>query len=387
MSTPTSHYADFQYEVYLADDRSDLPFDMVELEARARAVLSPQAYSYVASGASSGDTVRANVAAFRRWRIVPRMLRDVADRDLSVDLFGARLASPVLLSPVGVQSIVHPDGERATARAAASSGVPFVLSSVSSVCIEDVATEMGAAPRWFQLYWPKDPELTRSFLTRAEAAGYSAIVVTLDNGLVGWRTRDLTLKYLPFLGGPMANYFSDPVFRARLSASPEEDMATALLHFAGVFADLSLTWEDLSQLRDMTRLPILVKGLTSPDDARAALDQGVDGIVVSNHGGRQVDGAIAALDALPEVVAAVSNRVPILFDSGIRTGSDAFKALALGAQAVLLARPYLWGLALAGERGVRHVVRSFLADFDLAFALSGHRSVADCTPASLRQIS
>jgi lactate 2-monooxygenase len=316
MSTKSAPYADFQYDVYLAEDRCDLPFDMAELETRAKAVLSPQGYSYVASGASSEDTMRANGAAFRRWRIVPRMLRDVAQRDLSVELFGATFPSPVLLSPVGVQSIVHPDGELATARAAASTGIPFVVSSVSSVCIEDVAAAMGDAPRWFQLYWPKDPELTRSFLGRAEAAGYSAIVVTLDNGLVGWRTRDLALKYLPFLGGPMANYFSDPTFRAGLPRPPEEDLPTALLHFAGVFADLSLTWEDLSQLRAMTSLPIIVKGLTSPDDARAALDQGVDGIVVSNHGGRQVDGAIAALDALPEVVSAVSGRVPILFDSG-----------------------------------------------------------------------
>jgi isopentenyl diphosphate isomerase/L-lactate dehydrogenase-like FMN-dependent dehydrogenase len=386
MSHLTSAYSDFQYEVYLAENRCDLPFDMAELEGRAKDVLSPQGYSYVASGASSGDTMRANADAFRRWRIIPRMLRDVATRDLSIELFGATYPSPVLLGPVGVQSIVHPEAERATARAAASTDVPFVLSSVSSVCIEDVAEVMGDSPRWFQLYWPKDPELTRSFLARAEASGYSAIVVTLDNGLVGWRTRDLALKYLPFLGGPMANYFSDPVFRAGLTRPPEEDLTTALLQFAGVFADLSLTWDDLSRLREMTRLPIIVKGLTSPDDARAAVDRGIDGIVVSNHGGRQVDGALAALDALPEMVAAVSNRVPVLFDSGVRTGADAFKALALGANAVLLARPYLWGLALAGERGVRHVVRSFLADLDLTFALSGHQSPADCTPASLRWV-
>jgi lactate 2-monooxygenase len=386
MSTPSASYADFQYEVYLAADRCDLPFDVAELEARAKAVLSPQGFSYVASGASSEDTMRANADAFRRWRIVPRMLRDVARRDLSVDLFGASFRSPVLLSPIGVQSIVHPDAERATARAAVSTGTPFVLSSVSSVCMEDVAAEMGDAPRWFQLYWPKDPELTRSFLQRAEGAGYSAIVVTLDNGVVGWRTRDLALKYLPFLGGPMANYFSDPVFRAGLARPPEEDLPTALLHFAGVFSDLSLTWGDLAQLRDMTSLPLIVKGLSSPDDARAALDQGVDGLVVSNHGGRQVDGAIAALDVLPDVVDAVSGRVPVLFDSGIRTGSDAFKALALGAQAVLLGRPYLWGLALAGERGVRHVLQCFLADLDLTFALSGHQSLGDCTPTSLREL-
>jgi lactate 2-monooxygenase len=386
MTAQTTPFSDFQYEVYLADDRCDLPFDMAELETQAKAVLSPQGYSYVASGASSEDTMRANAESFRRWRIVPRVLRDVARRDLSVELFGATFPVPVLLSPVGVQSVVHPDGELATARAAAHSGIPFVLSSVSSVAMEDVAAAMGDAPRWFQLYWPKDPELTRSFLSRAEASGYSAIVVTLDNGLVGWRTRDLGLKYLPFLGGPMANYFSDPVFRTGLRVAPEEDLPTALLHFAGLFADLSLTWDDLTSLREMTTLPILVKGLTSPDDALQAIDRGVDGVVVSNHGGRQVDGAIGALDALPDMAEAVSGRVPVLFDSGIRTGSDAFKALALGAQAVLLARPYLWGLALAGERGVRHVVRCFLADLDLTFALSGYQSLSELTPDALRRI-
>jgi lactate 2-monooxygenase len=382
----TTSYADFQYEVYLAADRCDLPFDMSELEGRARAVLSPQGYSYVASGATTEDTMRENGESFRRWRIVPRMLRDVSTRDLSVDLFGSRFPAPVLLSPVGVQSIVHPDGEIASAKAAAGLGVPFVLSSVSSVTIEDVGAAMGNAPRWFQLYWPRDPELTRSFLRRAEASGYSAVVVTLDNALVGWRTRDLGLKYLPFVLGPMANYFSDPVFRAGLSVPPEQDLPAALLHFAGIFADMSLSWGDLDSLREMTQLPIVVKGLSHPDDARSAIDHGADGVVVSNHGGRQVDGAIAALEALPGVVDAVADRVPVLFDSGIRSGSDAFKALALGARAVLLGRPYLWGLALAGERGVRHVLRCILADLDLTFALSGHQSVADCTLGAVRRI-
>ena len=382
----SSPYADFQYEVYLAEDRSDLPFDAVGLEERAREFLSPQAYSYVASGASSEDTMRANAESFRRWRIVPRMLRDVSARDLSVNLFGTTFPSPLLLAPVGVQSIVHPDGEAATAMAAAATGVPFVLSSVSSVSIENVAEAMGDAPRWFQLYWPKDPELTKSFLSRADAAGFSAVVVTLDNALVGWRTRDLALKYLPFLGGPMANYFTDPVFCSGLAAPPEEDLSAALLHFAGVFADLSLTWSDLAALRDMTHLPLILKGITSVQDARMALDHGADGIVVSNHGGRQVDGAIAALDALPAVAEVVADRIPVLFDSGIRCGSDAFKALSLGAGAILLARPYLWGLALAGERGVRHVVQSFLADLDLTFALAGCAEVADCKPDSLVRI-
>lgn len=382
----TSSYADFQYEIYLANDRCDLPFNMSELEERARRVISPQGYSYVASGAATEETMQANAESFRRWRIVPRMLRDVSSRDLSVELFGTWFPAPVLLSPVGVQSIVHPDGEVASAKAAASLGIPFVLSSVASVNIEDVAVAMGDSPRWFQLYWPKDPELTRSFLGRAEDSGYSAIVVTLDNALVGWRTRDLALKYLPFLLGPMANYFSDPVFRAGLAVPPEEDLDAAILHFAAVFADMTLTWADLAVLRKMTRLPLLVKGITHPDDARAAIDNGADGIVVSNHGGRQVDGAIAALDALPDVIKAVAGQTPVLFDSGIRSGSDAFKALALGARAVLLGRPYLWGLALAGERGVRHVLRSFLADLDLTFALSGCSALADCGANALRRV-
>ena len=379
-------YSDFQYEVYLAEDRCDLPFSSAELEEQARRLLSPQAYSYVASGASAEDTMRENAASFRRWRILPRMLRDVARRDLSGELFGTRFDAPLFVAPVGVQSIVHPEGELATATAAAECGVPLILSSVSSVALEDVADAMGDAPRWFQLYWPKDPELAASFLSRAERAGYGAIVVTLDNALVGWRTRDLALKYLPFLGGPMANYFSDPVFRSSLASPPEDDLPAALLHFAGIFADLSLTWNDIATLRDMTTLPILVKGVTAPEDAWAALDQGVDGIVVSNHGGRQVDGAIAALDALPDVATAVAGRVPLLFDSGIRTGSDAFKALALGASAVLLGRPYLWGLALAGERGVSHVLRSLLCDFDLTCTLAGYGSLSDIGSDALRRI-
>jgi lactate 2-monooxygenase len=251
--------------------------------------------------------------------------------------------------------------------------------------MEDVAAALGDTPRWFQLYWPRDPDLTRSFLARAEAAGYSAVVVTVDNALLAWRPHDLALAYLPYADGTMANYYSDPVFRAALPASPDENPQAALLHFASVFSDPSLTWDDLASLREMTSLPILVKGILDADDARRAVDRGMDGVVVSNHGGRQVDGAIAALDALPDVVSAVDGSVPVLFDSGVRTGADGFKALALGARAVLLGRPYLWGLAVGGEAGVRQVVRSFLADLDLTFALTGCRTVADAAPALLRQ--
>ena len=366
--------AEYQFTIYLAglQGQRPLPVSLESLEALAKERLPPEAYAYVAGGAGSEDTVRANREAFRRHRIVPRMLSGVSRRALGVSLFGLDLVAPVLLAPVGVQSIVHPEAELATARAAASLRVPMVLSTAASRSLEQVAAAMGDAPRWYQLYWPRDRELARSFVSRAERAGYRAIVVTLDTFLLGWRERDLQLAYLPFLRGEgVANYFTDPVFRAALKDPPEKDLAAAIQHWAALFADPALTWSDLGFLRGLTRLPILLKGILHPDDARAALEAGMDGVIVSNHGGRQVDGAIAALDALPGVVEAVGGRVPVLFDSGIRHGADAFKALALGAKAVLLGRPYVWGLAVDGEAGVRHVLLNFLADLDLTFALAG----------------
>jgi isopentenyl diphosphate isomerase/L-lactate dehydrogenase-like FMN-dependent dehydrogenase len=305
-------------------------------------------------------------------------LRDVSQRDLTVDLFGHTLPAPVLLGPIGVQNIIHPDAEVAVARAAASLGVPFVLSTVSSRPLEEVAHAMSAAPRWFQLYWGKDHELTASLLQRAEKSGYTALVVTLDTAMLGWRERDLQHPYLPFLlGHGLANYFIDPVFCSRLPQSPQADPASAIRLWATLFSNTALSWSDLAWLRRQTRLPILLKGILHPDDARLALDHGVDAIIVSNHGGRQVDGAIAALDALPAVAAAIQQKMPILFDSGIRYGADAIKALALGARAVLLGRLYVWGLAIAGEQGVRDVVQNFLADLDLTMGLSGFRSVRE----------
>jgi lactate 2-monooxygenase len=369
-----------QLQIYLAGmqgQRPTTPISYEILKEQARERISPEAYGYIAGGAGAEDTMRANREAFRRWQIVPRMLRDVSQRDLRVRLFGAELPAPVLLAPVGVQSIVHPEAEVAVARAAAATGVPFILSTASSKTLEDVAQAAGSVPRWFQLYWGRDPELTASFLARAERAGYGAVVVTLDTNLLSWRERDMQHAYLPFLlGQGVANYFSDPVFRAALAQPPEQDPMSAVMHFVRVFSNPTLTWNDLAFLREHTRLPLLLKGILHPDDARLALDYGADGIIVSNHGGRQVDGARAALDALPEVVAAVAGRVPVLFDSGIRRGADAFKALALGAQAVLLGRPYMWGLAVGGEAGVRDVIQNFLADFDLTLALSGHSTLA-----------
>jgi isopentenyl diphosphate isomerase/L-lactate dehydrogenase-like FMN-dependent dehydrogenase len=380
-------FANYQYEIYLqgmAGVRPEHPVGWAELEEAAARALAPEPRGYLFGGAGTEDTMRANLEAFRRWRIVPRMLEDVSERDLSREVLGTAMPAPVMVAPVGVQSILHPDGELASARAAASLGVPFVASTASSHTLEQIAGAAGDAPRWFQLYWPRGEELSASLVRRAEEAGYRAIVVTLDTWLLGWRPRDLQHGYLPFLEGiGIANYLADPVFRAALAAPPEDDPQAAVGHFVGVFANPGVTWDDLSFLRSTTRLPILLKGILRPDDARRAREHGVDGIVVSNHGGRQVDGAIAALDALPGVVEALGGELPVLLDSGVRSGADALKALALGARAVLLGRPAMWGLALDGEEGVRRVLRAFLADLDLALALSGHRSVDDIGPQAL----
>ena len=361
-----------------------LPVSPDLLEQKAKEVLEPRAYDYVAGAAGGEQTARANREAFYGWRIVPRMLRDVSERDLSVELLGKKLPAPLLLGPVGVQGIIHAEAELATARAAASLGVPSVLSTLSSQPLEQVAQACGDGPRWFQLYWTTHPEVTASLLRRAEAAGYSALVVTLDTSILGWRERDLRHPYLPFLlGEGLANFFTDPVFRSLLPKPPQQDPVAAIRLWGGICSHTALTWKDLNFLRQHTRVPILLKGILRVEDAEQALASGVDGLVVSNHGGRQVDGAIAALDALPAVVRAVKGRVPVLFDSGIRRGADALKALSLGARAVLLGRLYIWGLAAGGEQGVRETLLNFLADFDLTLALSGYRCCAELNEAAL----
>jgi isopentenyl diphosphate isomerase/L-lactate dehydrogenase-like FMN-dependent dehydrogenase len=323
----------------------------------------------------------ANREAFSRWRIVPRMLRGVTERDLSTTVLGTPMAAPVLTAPIGVLGLVHEEADLAVTRAAAALGLASVLSTASSTTLEDVAAAAPDAPRWFQLYWPRDPELAESLVRRADAAGYRAIVVTVDTWSLGWRPRDLALAHLPFLQRKgIANYLSDPVFQARLGAPPEESeqsMQQTIGVWMELFGNPALSWSDLSRLRAWTALPVLVKGICHPDDARAALDHGVDGLVVSNHGGRQVDGSRAALDCLPGVVAAVDGRAPVLLDSGVRCGADVLIALALGAQAVLLGRPWVYGLGLAGQRGVEHALRVILADLDLTLALAGYASPAE----------
>jgi lactate 2-monooxygenase len=404
-----------QFEVYVAGARGSypaVPVSMDKLQAAAQGAMTPEGYAYVAGGAGREEAMRGNREAFERWRIVPRVLRDVSTRETAVDVLGTQLASPFVLCPIGVLEMAHPDADVAVARAAATEGIPFVFSNQASRPMEEAAEAMGEASRWFQLYWSTSDDLVASLVSRAERCGCSAIVLTLDTTMLGWRVRDLDLAYLPFLRGKgIAQYTSDPVFLAALQEtlrqeSPPSGRITmaaistllaqarsfpgprlaslrsglaraAVRRFVETYSRPSLSWDDLAFLRERTRLPILLKGILHPADAAAAIEHGMDGIVVSNHGGRQVDGAVATMDALPGIVDAVAGRVPVLLDSGVRSGADVFRALALGATAVGLGRPYVWGLAAGGEAGVREVIRNLRADFDLTLGLAGVASVRD----------
>ena len=426
-----------QRAIYVAGvggQRPVVPVAQAELEKAAQAAMSPEAWAYVAGGAGRESTMEANREAFERWRIMPRVLRDVEKRDLSIELFGQRLPSPLLLCPIGVLGLVHHDADLAVAKAAAALCVPYIFSNQASVPMETCAAAMGDAPRWFQLYWSKSNELAASFVRRAEACGCSAIVLTLDTAMLGWRPRDLDFGSLPFLQGQgIAQYTSDPVFlhelkggwnpasgRVEESASgtprstsdikPPLNLQTiatafaqkgnfpggllknlassepraAVQRFMNVFSRPSLNWADLKFLRSLTKLPILLKGVLHPADAKKAMEHGMDGLIVSNHGGRQIDGELATLDALPHVVDAVGGKIPVLLDSGVRGGADVFKALALGATAVCLGRPYVYGLALAGQQGVEKVIGNVLAEFDLTLGLAGCASVREVTSETLQ---
>jgi lactate 2-monooxygenase len=398
--------------------RARIPTRWASLVASADRAMSRDAWAYVHGSSGTESTADVNAAAFERWRIVPRVLRDVSDRDLGIEIFGHRYSTPLLASPVGVLELVHPDADLAIARAAASLGVPAILSNQASIPMERVAADGGGGPLWFQLYWSASDELVESLVARAERIGAQALVVTLDTQLLGWRPREFDRAHLPFIHGMgIAQYTSDPVFRKlvteRMSrpadpSAPKARVTPAAIRtlfdmtrrypgsfganlrsgepcaavdtFLDVFSRADLSWADLAFLRERTTLPIVLKGVQHPDDARQALDLGADGLIVSNHAGRQVDGAIASLDALPGIVQTVAGRAPVLFDSGVRGGADIFRALALGAAAVCVGRPWVYGMAIAGEAGAREALRNLLAEFDLTLGLSGHRSIAELTP-------
>ena len=385
------NHGDWQLSIYLAGltgEVPQLPMTYAELERRAEAVMPPEMWSYVAGGAGDEHTQRANVAAFERWGLVPRVLAGAAERDLSVELFGTRLQTPLLLAPVGVIALCDPagHGDLVTARAAAASGVPMVASTLMEDPMEDVAAALGDGIGWFQLYPPNHRDLTESFVRRAETAGYRAIVVTLDTLTLGWRPRDLSIGSFPQLKGLcLANYFSDPVFRSKLAVPPEDDLQAATGLWAMTFSNPRLSWDDLAWLRSLTSLPLLLKGVCHPDDARRAIDAGVDGIWCSTHGGRQANGGLPALECLPDISRAAGD-TPVVFDSGVRSGADVVKALALGARAVAIGRPYAYGLAVGGQAGIEHVLRCLLAETDLTMAIDGYPTIDHLTPDALRSV-
>ncbi|WP_396232409.1 alpha-hydroxy-acid oxidizing protein [Fredinandcohnia sp. QZ13] len=355
-----------------------LPVSYTEWEERAKEKLAAGPFGYVNGAAGAGDTMKANVDAFKQYRIRPRICRDISKRSLDISLFGSKYPVPFLFAPIGVNSIVHADAEVAPAKSAASLGIPYILSNVSTTPMEKVAEAMGDAPRWFQLYPPVNQDLTKSFLNRAEKAGFSAIVVTIDSTLLGWRETDLRNSFLPFLTGEgMGNYFTDPVFLSMLDEPPEQNLQAACKKALSEGNNTGFSWKDLEFIKKETKLPVLLKGLTHPDDALLAVEHGADGIIVSNHGGRQLDGAIATLEALPSVCEAVEHKVPVLMDSGIRRGADIIKALALGASAVLVGRPYIYGLAVAGETGVKAVMENLIAETELQMAICGRKSISE----------
>ncbi len=412
---------DWQSQIYIngfAGIRPKVNIDLTTLEESARKVISPEAFAYIAGGAGNESTLRANREAFEKHKIVPRMLRNVGERDTSITLFGQELPSPFLLSPVGVLEMVHRDADIAVAKAAAQLDVPYIFSNQASKSMEECAAAMGNSLHWFQLYWSKSNELVASLVQRAEKCGCSAIVVTLDTTMLGWRTRDLELAYLPFLEGKgIAQYTSDPVFQKMLDQQDDGvevkrkitfqsvlglmrmvrnfpgdgffqklksgKPIKAVQKFVSTYSNPCTTWEDLKFLRQHTKLPILLKGILHPEDARKAMDFGMDGIIISNHGGRQVDGSISTIEALPKIAEVISGKIPVLLDSGIRGGADAFKAIALGAKAVCIGRPYVYGLSIAGQQGVYEVLRNFMTDFELTMGLTGCKNIGEITKETL----
>jgi lactate 2-monooxygenase len=385
-----THFGDYQLSIYFAGLSGQLPkypVDFASWQARAEAAMSPSVLNYVQGGCGDEHTQDENANAFRKWGMVPRMLVDTSRRDLSVELFDCKLRSPLFMSPIGVTGLCTQDehGDLAAARASAETGVPLTVSTLTNDPMEDIIKATGDTPAFFQLYTPKNNDLAASLVSRAERSGYKAIVVTLDTWITGWRPRDLNSSNFPQLRGHvLQNYFSDPVFLKLLGGKPQDDLRAAVGLWAGLFGKV-LTWDDLTWLRSLTKLPIVLKGICHPDDARRAADAGVDALYCSNHGGRQANGGIAAIDMLPGVVEG-AGKLPVMFDSGVRSGSDVVKAIALGATAVGVGRPYSYGLAMGGAEGAAHVLRSILAEADLMMAVNGYATLADVRREGARRL-
>ncbi|WP_252258291.1 alpha-hydroxy-acid oxidizing protein [Erythrobacter aurantius] len=384
-----SNFGGMQNEIYNAGLQGilpDYPVDFATLEQRAHEALGPMLTNYVAGGCGDEHTQDTNASAFHHWGMVPRMMVDCSTRDLSIDLFGMKLPTPLFMAPIGLNGEATQDrhGDLAAARASAMTGVPFCVSTLSNDPMEQVFDACGDTPAFFQLYTPRNRELAESLIKRAEASGAKAIVVTLDTSLTGWRPRDLNASNFPQLRGKvMQNYFSDPVFRSMLDKPPEEDPKAAIMLFAAIFGQV-LTWDDMAWFKSVTDLPIVLKGICHPDDARRAVDSGADAVYCSNHGGRQANGGIATIDLLEDVVKASGDK-PVLFDSGVRSGTDAVKALALGATAVGVGRPYTYGLAIGGAAGAAWVLRCILAEADLLMAVNGYPTLADVRSAGAKR--
>lgn len=351
------------------------PMNFDELEQAVKDKIDVGPYSYIRSGAGGEQSLRNNRDAFQKYSIVPRFLKDVSTLDTSVELFGKTYPTPLLFAPVGMNKIAHEDGELAVVRAAQALKIPYVQSTVSSYSMEQIAATAPNHTKWFQLYWSTNEAISFNMVERAEQAGFEAIVLTIDTVMLGWREQDVRNQYSPLKKGfARGNYETDSVFMSTLRDDTFEAFIDGML--ANIYHP-TLNWDNVRALKERTTLPVLLKGILHPDDARLAIEAGVDGIFVSNHGGRQLDGVIGCLDALPAVVEAVNGRIPIIFDSGVYRGIDILKALALGATAVAIGRPFIYGLAYDGENGVRQVMQNLFDEFKVSMGLAGVSRVAE----------
>lgn len=355
--------------------QSDLqfPINTTEFEEAAKKVMDFGPYGYVRSGAGGEETLRKNTAAFSKYSLVPQFLNDVSTINASITLFGRTYPQPFLFAPVGMNKLAHEEGEIAASSAAATYNIPFIQSTVSSYTMEEVKEATGDSPKWFQLYWSSNKEIALNMAKRAEKAGYEAIVLTVDTVMMGWREEDMRNQYSPLkLGLGKANFIADEIFVKGIENLEDETVIQGILDS---IHHPTLSWDDIAQLRKQTTLPILLKGILHPKDAALAVEKGIDGIIVSNHGGRQLDGVISSLEALPAIVEVVNGKIPVLLDSGIRRGSDVVKAIALGADAVLLGRPYIYALAAGGQAGVEHLISSFIQEIHVSMGLIGAANI------------